>query len=113
MSDSNTAPKNNAVGTSGFVFAILNLVCFAVAAFLAFGPFKVDERWAQSLCIIGGALGVLACILGWCSFKTPRGKVAAILGSIFIGLAFLQLLWCSSSSTARPVEIKPSVSTPQ
>lgn len=112
MNDSNTATKNNAVGTTGFVFALLFLVCFAVAAFLAFGPFKVDRHWIDPLCIIGGVLGLLSCILGWCSFKTPRGKVAAIIGTIFVSLAFINLLWFSAAKPSH-VEITPSVSAPQ
>lgn len=84
--------KNNVLSLTAFVIVIFAIV--ATLAMIAFSEAIINVDWMnlESAAWACFGLSILGCILGWCSFKRPLGKIAAILGTLMVAGYLFQLL---------------------
>jgi len=76
--------KDNVLSITAFVIVVVAIV--ATLAMIAFseGIRKVDWMDLEATARACFGLSILGCVLGWCGFKRPLGKAAAIIGTIVV-----------------------------
>ena len=84
--------KNNLLSITAFIVVILAIV--ATLAMIAFsdGIRKVEWMDLESTALACFGLAILGCVLGWCAFKRPLGKLSAVIGTMVVAGFLLQLL---------------------
>jgi hypothetical protein len=92
---------------SGLSITAFTIVIFATITTLAMIAFSDGIRRIQWMSLEGTAwacfgMMILGCILGWCSFRRPLGKLSAIIGTIAVAGFFIQLMSASTPSQAMP-----------
>ena len=96
--------NNKFVGASGLVLVLLGLIAI-VCVFALQGVDWIDAEaaalGAMVLCVVG-------CVLGWVSFRTSTGKVAAVLGTLLLAFYVVQVLPVSPP----PPDHLPTVASP-
>jgi len=100
--------KNN--GLSITAFAIVIFAIIATLAMIAFseGIRKVEWMDLESTAMACFGLAILGCVLGWCAFKRPLGKPAAIIGTLVVAGFLFQLM---RGTTACPDRVRGPMKT--
>ena len=84
--------KSNVLSVTAFAVVISAIVAsLAMIAFSA-GIRKADWMDLEFAAWACFGLAILGCVLGWCAFKRPLGKVSALLGTIVVAGFLFQLL---------------------
>lgn len=81
--------KNNGLSITALAMVILSIVAILVTIAFSEGIRKVDWTDLESIALACFGFAILGCVLGWCAFKRPLGKIAAILGTIVVAAFFL------------------------
>lgn len=101
--------KNNGLSITAFVIVIVAIVAMLAMVAFSEGIRKLDWMDLESTAWACFGLAILGCVLGWCAFKRPLGKLAAIIGTIVVVGFFMQVTRGSSSmpdGVPHPVEMK-------
>ncbi|MFH1024996.1 MAG: hypothetical protein V1809_16570 [Planctomycetota bacterium] len=99
--------KNNGLGITAFAIVILAVI--ATLAMIAFsdGIRKVGWMDLESMALACFGLSILGCVLGWCAFRYPLGKISAILGTIVVAGFLLFFLRPDAHRTREPGTDEP------
>ena len=92
--------KNNGLSITAFVVVIFAIVATLATIAFSEGIRKVDWMDLESTAFACFGLAILGCVLGWCAFKRPLGKLSAILGIVVVAGFLFQLL--RSDAPTRP-----------
>jgi uncharacterized membrane protein len=92
---------------SGLSITAFAIVIFAIVATLAMIAFSDGIRRIEWMSLEGTAwacfgMSFLGCLLGWCSFRRPLGKLSAIIGTFAVAGFLIQLMSATSPSHAMP-----------
>ena len=90
--------KNNALSITSFAVVIVAIIATLAMIVFSEGIRQVDWMDLESAAWACFGLATLGCVLGWCAFKRPLGKLSAILGTIVV-LGFLFQLQRASTPT--------------
>jgi hypothetical protein len=87
--------SNGFVSWTGFALFILTVI---VAMLVVFAPLLAPSGFPGSEAVVWvmGILALLSAVLGFITFRTPQGKIAAIGGVVFL-LAVLFIIPTSST----------------
>lgn len=102
--------NNKAMGMTSLMLAILGLL--ATVCLFAMEPMLHKYLNTEAAALGVGAISLLACVLGWLSFKTGSGKTAAIIGTLLVLFFFVELFW-TSDGPARPAPPPAPASAPE
>ena len=97
--------KDNTLSRTSFAVVLTAII--VMLAILAFADGIRKVEW-MNLELMGSScfgLIILGCILGWCSFSRPSGKISAILGTVVVAGILFQLLRSSESQAPRAFDL--------
>lgn len=95
--------NNKFVGASGLVLVLLGLITIVCVFALQDGIQNLDWIDAEAAALGSMVICVVGCILGWVSFRTSTGKVAAVLGTLLLAFYVVQLLRRSEPAPSAPL----------
>ena len=101
--------NNKVVAVSGLVLVLLGLIAIACVSALQDGIQKLDWIDAEAAALGSMVICAVGCLLGWVSFRTSTGKVAAVLGTLLLALFVFQLF---RRSEPPPFDLPPAVTSP-
>jgi len=105
--------KNNGLRITAFAAVIFAIVATLAMIVFSEGIRKVDWMDLESTAWACFGLSILGCVLGWCAFKRPLGKLSAILGTIVVVGFLSQLLNAHGPSEPAPeLEIRVQETEP-
>ena len=95
--------KNNVLSITAFAVVVFSII--ATLAMIAFseGIRRVEWMDLESTAWACFGLAVLGCVLGWCAFNRPLGRLSAILGTILVAALFYQF-W-RAEAPSRPSQL--------
>jgi hypothetical protein len=99
--------ENNTLSRSAFVVVLTSIIATLAMIAFADGIRKVDWMDLESTALACFGLAILGCVLGWCSFKRPLGRISAILGTVVVAGFLYQLLRSSDPQVRGTSEIVP------
>ncbi len=84
--------KNNGLSITAFAVVIFSIVATLATIAFSEGIRNVDWMDLESTAMACFGLAILGCVLGWCAFKRPLGKLSAVLGTVVVAGFLFQLL---------------------
>ena len=105
--------KDNTLSRSSFAVVLTAIIVSLATIAFADGLRKVEWINLESIGMACVGMLILGCLLGWCSFSRPLGKVSAILGTLAVAGILFQIFRSSDLQAPRdfdmdmPAEVTP------
>lgn len=78
--------NSRAVGWSGLVVVLAGVVAAALFPLMQYGVWRPTWINLDAAAVCVAVICLVGCVLGWCSFRTKPGLVAATVGTLLITL---------------------------